>query len=151
MQQIFQGQEHRILPPYYDDVIIKGKSFVEQFNNLKSILEIIRNTGFTLNILKCSFFQSKIAYLGHIIENGNISIDPARCDSIMSFPRPTDTKSLRRFIGMSQFCNRFISHLNLVLAPLFDLLKKKQHLNSYGLINVKMPSYMLNNCYRVPL
>ena len=125
MQNIFNWHEHRILPLYYDYVIIKGKSFREQLNNMKAILEIIRSAGFTLNVLKCSFFQTRIAYLGHIIENGSISIDPTRSESIKYFPRPSDCKSLRRFIGMSQFCHRFIPDLNIILAPLFDLLKTK--------------------------
>ena len=36
---------------------------------------------------------------------------------------PTDTKSLRSFIGMVQFCHRFVKNLNVILAPLYELLK----------------------------
>ena len=123
MSKTFNGNEHRILPPFYDDIIIKGNTFSEHIDNVQVILQAVKDAGFTLNVLKCSFFQKKINYLGHVIENGIISIDASRTDTIVSFPPPTNVKSLRRFIGMAQFCNRFIPKLNIIMAPLFKLLK----------------------------
>ena len=76
MLKTFTGNEHRILPPFYDDVIIKGVGFTEHLDNVKHILQDIREANFTLNALKCSFFQTKLNYLGHIIDNGKISLDP---------------------------------------------------------------------------
>ena len=64
---------------------------------------------FTLNTLKCTFFQQQVSYLGHILKDGHIS----------NFPIPTDTHSLQRFIDMTQFCSKFIPNLNVTLASLF--------------------------------
>lgn len=48
-------------------------------------------------------------------------MDPGRIQLIVDLPPPTDTRDLRQFIGMVQFCS--IERLNVVLAPLYDLLK----------------------------
>ena len=66
----------------------------------------------------------KIKYLGHISEH-SIELDPEGTQAIVNLPPPQDTKGLQRFIGMVQFCHKFIKHLNVVLAPLYDLLKNK--------------------------
>ena len=71
--------------------------------------------------MKCSFFQTKI---GHVISEHNIEIDPSRVECISNLPPPKDVKSLRRLIGMVQFCHKFVKDLNTILAPLFKLLKK---------------------------
>ena len=107
-----------------DDVIVKGRSFPEHLNNVHQVLDRIWECGFTLNALKCHFFQVKLPYLGHVIENGNISLDPERIYLIIDFPVPTNVKALCRFIGMVQFCSRFILHLNVELAPLYHLTRK---------------------------
>ena len=124
MERSFEGLDSCILPPFYDDVTIKSGTFSGHLHNTKLILQRVRDCGFTLNALKCFFFQVKIKYLGHIIENGCISIDPERIKSIINFPVPHDVKSLRRFTGMAQFCSRFIQDFNTRLAPLYALTRK---------------------------
>ena len=126
MQQTFQGNEARILPPYYDDIIIKGKGFQNHLENVKVILNDVRKAGFTLNVLKCSFLQKSTSYLGHVISENSIMIDPRRIKAIIELPTPTDVKGLRSFIGMIQFCHKFVNNLNVILAPLYDLLKIRQ-------------------------
>ena len=123
MQQTFKGNEHRILPPYYDDIIIKGNSFKQHLDNVNHILQDLKKANFTLNTLKCSFFQPTIKYLGHVINRGRIMLDPDRLQSISSIPVPSNVTEVRRFIGMAQFCSRFIPNINIVLSPLYELLK----------------------------
>ena len=125
MLKTFSGHESCILPPFYDDVTIKSRGFKEHLSNAKVILDDVRAAKFTLNALKCSFFQKQIKYLGHIISEHSVEIDPDRIKAIINLQPPTDTKSLRRFIGMIQFCSKFVDHLNVILAPLYELLKTK--------------------------
>ena len=124
MEKTFRGLEDCILPPYFDDINIKGKSFKCHLDNCRAVLTRIRDSGFTLNALKCKFFRTRLKYLGHIIENGMVSIDPERVSAIINASPPHDTKSLRRFIGMAQFCSRFIRNLNDKMCPLYQLLRK---------------------------
>ena len=126
MSKTFNGHEKYILPPFYDDVTIKSKGFKQHLEHAKIILEDVRAAKFTLNALKCSFFQRKIKYLGHLISEQSIEVDPDRVKSVLNLPAPQDAKGLRRFIGMLQFSHKFVSHLNVLSAPLYDLLKNKR-------------------------
>ena len=78
MERTFRGLENCMLPPYYDDINIIGRSFEEHLANARKVLERVRQCGFTLNALKCNFFQTRISYLGHVIENGTVAVDPSR-------------------------------------------------------------------------
>ena len=104
--------------------MVKGTNFKTHVYNLRSVLLRIKTCGYTLNALKCHFFRTSIKYLGHIIENGKISLDPKRIETLCNFPVPKDLKSLRRFLGMCQFCSRFLPEFNTKLTPLHNLTRK---------------------------
>ncbi len=123
MSKTFNGHEEYILPIFYDDVTIKSHGFREHLRNVKVILDDVKRAKFTLNALKCSFFQRKIKYLGHVISEHSIEVDPDRVKAMTNLPPPQDVKSVRRFIGMVQFCHKFVKDLNIILAPMYDLLK----------------------------
>ena len=123
MEKMLAGEENAVLPPFFDDVMIKGISFEDHAKNVDNVLAKVKSSGFTLNALKCSFFQRQLPYLGHIIGGGKVYLDPKRVDIIQNFPIPKDVRGLRRFIGMAQFCRRFVKDLNTILAPLYHLTK----------------------------
>ena len=127
MEKMLSGAEDSVLPPFFDDVVIKGYSFRDHLNHVDEVLSRVEKSGFTLNALKCFFFQRQLEYLGHIIGGGKVSLDPKRVSVIQNFPTPRNVKEVRRFIGMAQFCRRFIKDLNVVLSPLYDLTKTKVH------------------------
>eukprot|EP00794_Sanderia_malayensis_P017141 gene17141-18861_t len=88
MEQTFSGLSDCILLPLFDDVVIKGTSFQEHLCNIRRVLTRLREAGLTLNALKCRFFQTKLPYLGHIIDCGQIRLDPARVQSLVELPAP---------------------------------------------------------------
>ena len=51
-------------------------------------------------------------------------IDPDRIKAVTNIPKPNTKKELRSFIGMIQFCGRFIPNLNEQISPLYNLLRK---------------------------
>ena len=81
MEQSFSDLSDCILPPFFDDVVIKGTTFEDHLHNVRQVLTRIRDVGLTLNALKCSFFQTTLPYLGHVIDHGQIRLDPTRVQS----------------------------------------------------------------------
>jgi hypothetical protein len=51
---------------------------------------------------KCSFYQSKIHYLGHVISGEGIAMDPAKVEAIMEWPAPTNVPEVRSFMGLAR-------------------------------------------------
>ena len=79
-----------------------------------------------VNLKKCTFAASEVHFLGFIITRRGIRADPARVETVVQWPTPTNIKELQSFLGFANFYRRFIKHYAVETAPLTDILKGKQ-------------------------
>ena len=107
-----------------DDVLISEKSHQEHDERLRSVLERMQEAGVTLNE-KCIFSVDTIKFLGHIISQEEIKVDPAMVEAITNLTRPTNIQELRRLLGMVNHIGKFAPNLADTTKPLRDLLKKE--------------------------
>ena len=63
-------------------------------------------------------------YLGMVIEEGEISMDPVKLKGIKDWPIPTTVKQVQSFLGFGNFYRKFIHKYSEITKPLNDLLKK---------------------------
>src|ERR1700689_3550315 len=68
--------------------------------------------------------QTSIEYLGIIISEGQIRMDPAKVKGITDWPVPRTVKHVQAFLGFCNFYRRFIQDFSSIARPLFDLTKK---------------------------
>jgi len=73
---------------------------------------------------KCSFFQSKVHYLGHIISSEGIVVDSAKIDAILEWPTPSNVHEVRSFMGMEGYYWRFVDEFSKIASPITSLLWK---------------------------
>jgi hypothetical protein len=73
---------------------------------------------------KCVFMQTSIEYLGIIIANGQVKIDPAKLTGITSWPTPKTVKQFQGFLGFCTFYCHFIQDFSQIEHPMFELTKK---------------------------
>ena len=74
--------------------------------------------------MKCVFATSKVEYLGFTLSATGVQPNNNKVKVILEFPKPTDSKSVRRFIGMINFYRRHIRGLAAVTRPLTALTRK---------------------------
>ena len=73
---------------------------------------------------KCLFQQPEVRYLGFVVSADGLHVDDEKVRAIMNASVPENLQSLQSFLGMMNFCGRFIENLSSVLHPLHELLKK---------------------------
>ena len=73
---------------------------------------------------KCEFCKEKIEWLGMVIQEGKIMMDPGTLKGIQDWPAPTTVKQVRGFLGFGNFYRRFIRGFSEIAQPLNNLLKK---------------------------
>ena len=109
---------------YMDDILIFAKTKEELERITKLVLEKLRENDLFLKAKRCKFEKTKIEYLGMIIEEGRISMDPIKLAGIREWPAPTTVKQVRSFLGFGNFYRKFISHYSDLAKPLTNLTKK---------------------------
>ena len=92
---------------------------------LKPVLDRLVEWKLTLNLEKCLFSQSRLQYLGQIIDSEGIRKDPSKVKAIVDIAEPQDIASLRRFLGLVNHLMKFCPNLAEKTKPLRDLLKKE--------------------------
>ncbi|XP_034693910.1 uncharacterized protein LOC117920466 [Vitis riparia] len=65
-----------------------------------------------------------VDYLGHIISEQGVSVDPAKIQAVIEWPTPTTAKGVRGFLGLAGYYQKFIRHFGNIAAPLTRLLSK---------------------------
>ena len=77
-----------------------------------------------MNPLKCALGVTLGKFLGFIVLNRGIEVDPAKIDVILKIPDPKNLKDLRSLQGNLAFIRRFISNLDEQCQPFNHLMKK---------------------------
>ena len=109
MEEIFGDMinEHIIIV-YMDDIFIFTPDKSTLTKNTKRVLQQLQDNDLFLKPTKCEFYKTKVEYLGMIIEEGKISMDPGKLKGIQDWPTPTTLKQVRGFLGFGNFYRRFI-------------------------------------------
>ena len=100
-----------------DDAVLH-KSKVDHF------LDKLQKNDLFLKPEKCKFNQKQVEYLGIIIGNGKVEMDPVKVEGIAKWPMPKTVKDVRSFLGFCNFYRAFIPHFLDIARPLNDLTKK---------------------------
>jgi hypothetical protein len=71
-----------------------------------------------------TFYQKKIQYLGHVISEDGIAVDPEKIKEIVEWPRPTNVAEIRSFMGITGYYRQFIEIFSKISFPITSLQKK---------------------------
>ena len=149
MDLVLSGLQWAHCLVYLDDVIILGRSFKEHLQNLRLVLQRLREAGLKVKPSKCAFLQREVQYLGHIVSRDGISPDPSKTDKVTSWPTPTTTKDMQRFLGLSGYYRRFVKGYATIAKPFIGL--QSALTNSFGLRSAKKCSKISVTVLRLPL
>ena len=73
---------------------------------------------------KCFFDKAEVEYLGMIVKEGHVGMDPVKLTTIQEWKPPSSVKGVRLFIGFCNFYWKFIPDFSTIAWPLHDLTKK---------------------------
>ena len=99
MNLIFHDLLGVILEVYIVDIVIKSAGLGNHLADLRLALERMRRYGLKMNPLKCAFRVSAGKFLGFIIHEKGIEIDPKRVETMKRVEAPTCKKDLQKFLG----------------------------------------------------
>jgi hypothetical protein len=87
---------------FIDDILIYSKNKKEHEEHLRLVLQVLREHQLYAKFNKCEFFQKQIHYLGHVLSEEGVAVDPDKIRSIMEWPTPKDVSDIRSFMGLAR-------------------------------------------------
>ena len=109
---------------YLDDVVIFSDDLEQHRKDVSAILRAIRDQGMKIKPTKCEFHTRETEYLGFIINNQEIKVDPVKTAAIWKWQLPENLKGIQEFMGFCNFYRRFIEGFSRTAKPLYNLTKK---------------------------
>jgi hypothetical protein len=111
---------------FIDDIILFSKTEEEHENHLRMVLKKLRSNQLYAKFSKCEFWLTEVAFLGHVISTGGISVDPSKVKDVLNWMPPTNALKIWSFLGLAGYYRRFIKDFSKITKPMTRLLEKNK-------------------------
>eukprot|EP00253_Pinus_taeda_P026109 PITA_26109 len=102
----------------------KSKSWKDHVEHVGKVLQLLEEKQLYAKISKCFFGVQEVEYLGHIVSQEGVKVDPSKIKAIKEWKIPTSIKHLRGFLGLTGYYRKFVKNYGRITAALTTLLKK---------------------------
>ena len=110
---------------YIDDILVFSRNETEHEEHLHAVLECLARHNLRVKLKKCSFFQSKMPFLGHVLSQGQVQVEPEKIEALQRWKRPlTTVKQVRQFLGLASYYRSFVPGFATLVAPLSHMTRK---------------------------
>jgi RNase H-like domain found in reverse transcriptase/Reverse transcriptase (RNA-dependent DNA polymerase) len=115
---------------YMDDFLVATPNKTQQDLQLHrtivhAVLQHFEDQSFFLKVAKCHFEQTCVNYLGIVVKDGKITLDPVKQCGLLEWPTEQSTiTGVQSTLGVFGYHRPFIPGFAEVARPLTDLLKK---------------------------
>jgi hypothetical protein len=124
MNGILRNYLDKFVIVFLDGILIYSKFEEDHEHHLRLVLQLLRENQLYARLSKCSFYQKQIHYLGHIISEQGITVDPENIKAIRGWPTPINVSDIRYFMGLDSYYRRFIVGFSKISHPITSLQKK---------------------------
>ena len=111
---------------YLDDIIVFAKDFNTHLSRLAEVFERLKQAGLKLHGTKCSLFQRRVSFLGHVLSGDGIEVQAEKFKAVRDWPVPKNISELRSYLGMVSYYRKFIPEFANIAAPCIDFCGKAQ-------------------------
>ena len=88
------------------------------------MLQSLREHKLYAKFSKCDFWLKEVQFLGHIISDKGISVDPSKIHDVLNWKTPESVSEIRSFLGLAGYYRRFVPEFSKISRPMTELLKK---------------------------
>ena len=124
MNKMFVHQIGRNVQVYVDDMLVKSLRKDNHLDNLRETFDTLRSYNMKLNPNKCAFGVMAGKFLGFMVSQRGIEVNPEKIRAIMELEPPMTVKEVQSLNGKIAALNRFISKATDKCLPFFCTLRK---------------------------
>jgi hypothetical protein len=120
MDKILGDMSNKGVEVYLDDIIVHAKTRRKHDELVHEVFKRLNQSNLFVNKKKLKLARNEVKLLGINVNGTTQNIVKEASEDILNYPRPTDVKSLRRFLGKMNFYSPFIKNLSTLAVPLYE-------------------------------
>src|SRR6185437_6982763 len=110
MDSVFSDLTGKYLHVYIDDLLIYSQTFEEHLRHFEIILKRLSDAGLRASLEKTLWFVSSLPYLGYILHQGHVSMDPEKVKDALAFQLLTKPSVIHQVLLVQRHsANLFVS------------------------------------------
>ena len=123
MTKIFKPLIGQVVEVYIDDIVVKNKTKSEHALHLEKTFRLMRAYNIKLNLAKLAFGVSAGKFLGFMVTQRAIEVNPDQIRVVMETSTLNNKKELQRLMGRLAVLRHFITQFTDKLRFFFLTLK----------------------------
>ena len=124
MNRVFRQFLYRFVVVFIDDILVYSKDREDHDTHLRVVLETLRKERLYAKLSKCEFWLREVSFLGHIVSEEGIRVDPRKIGVILELKPPRSVTEVRTFLGLAGYYRRFVKGFSMTEASMTRLLQK---------------------------
>jgi hypothetical protein len=124
MNKVFMDYLDKFVAVFIDDILVYSRNEEEHEEHLRLVLQKLWDHRLYDKLSKCEFWLKQVAFLGHIISKGGISVDPSKVQDVLSWKAPTSVGYIQSFFELAAYYRRFIEGFSKINKLMTELLEK---------------------------
>jgi hypothetical protein len=118
MNKVFMEYLDKFVVVFIDDILVYSRNEGEHEGHLRLVLQKLRDHKLYAKLSKCEFWLKQVAFLGHVVSKGGISVDPSKVQDVLSWKAPTSVSDIWSFLGLAGYYRRFIEGFSKISKPM---------------------------------
>ena len=107
-----------------DDILVFSATLEEHQQTVNKVLEILHKHDLFLKLEKCQFEKPSMDFLGMVVGNGELRMDPVKTEAVAKWPTPRNLTEVQSFMQFCNFYRSFIPSFVTITVPFNELTKK---------------------------
>jgi hypothetical protein len=84
MNKVFMEYLDKFVVVFIDDILVFSRNEEEHAEHLRLVLQKLREHKLYAKRSKCEFWLREVSFLGHVVSNGGIAVDPSKVKDVLN-------------------------------------------------------------------
>jgi hypothetical protein len=94
MNKVFMEYLDKFIMVFIDDILVYSRNEEEHEGHLRLVLQTLRDHKLYAKLSKCEFWLKQVAFLGHVVSKGGISVDPSKVQEVLRWKAPMSVSGI---------------------------------------------------------
>jgi hypothetical protein len=126
MNKVFMEYLDKFVMVFINDILIFSKTEEEHEKHLRMVLEKLRSNKLYTKFSKCEFWLTEVAFLGHVISAGGVTVDPSKVTDVLNWMPLTNASEIQSFLGLVGYYRQFVKDFSKIAKTMMKLLEKNK-------------------------